>query len=303
MATQVIDLTPAEQSFLDSTPQDLFTPTTPRGIAFKKRSLDRESFRKETCGHIRVRRCAKGHLDKRMSLRCGFRYACDNDCAKIDARERFEAWEPQLKAIMKSARSEKFTALEIFCPIERDRESIKQAIKRISASLKALNVGGQFPVHFIFPVAIVGNYLKTRVIVLAEDVGSTSPWNIWGTDVKVSFHTFPMYRLAFFFEHEFLTPHVIEDPDDAIDQEILFKGVHRLRAVGIKTDSYKTDEDEREDISVEAIPTTEMSTAKKHAHDRCKECGSRFVSQSTQWIPHYTYFRDIEWEDLPPDID
>jgi hypothetical protein len=281
--------------------QDIAFPTTPLGIALANQGCDKEAFRLERCGKIRIRRCPNGHVDRRMKNNCELRFSCP-DCLKRNARERFEAWEPQLKYAMKALANHAITLIDIFQPLPRTKQALNGFIKTISKTL-IREWQGETPLHWIVPVQFCGDHLKVRVLIIhpfAHMIPEPLPdWNNLWPGAKVSHRTHPIYRLLHVFEHDLLAPVRIADPNDCAEQEIIFKGVHRLRAVGVKTSSYKTIEDESEDISVEDTDSTEKSTRKKHAHDCCTTCGLKFVAESTDLHSHAATLNEIKWRPLP----
>src|SRR6266446_6475660 len=94
MATSAsLVLTPQQEEYLATSTFAIKTPTTAIGRKLHDKGLERECFRYENCGMVRIRKCPNNHVDRRLRYCCGNRFTC-NDCAKRNAQERFEAWPP-----------------------------------------------------------------------------------------------------------------------------------------------------------------------------------------------------------------
>jgi len=288
-----VTLTQEQIASLDNEPQDLRLPETPIGIKLLNIGYDKEALRFERCSEVIPRKCALGHIDRRLRLMCGFKMVCVH-CAEIWAKERTEGWKNYLDFMSKA--EGKFTYAEVSLGMPRSKEAINAFCATLGQSIPYIHwkhiVGYDGP-ELLFRLLIEGDHSKEKFAKLFSKVPSFS---------LRKHHVVPLYRITYFFEKVFLEPWILTDPQEAASQLILLKGMHMLRGPKCTCCGEEFQEDGPGENLVEEDSPTEKSNSNddKHFHT-CQTCRGPLTHIATTSHPPYFNPQQVKWREIPPD--
>jgi hypothetical protein len=294
MATQVIELTPEQEAYLN-TPQDLGSPTftssrAKHAQALHEVGLTKKGIRRDECGDKGSKsECENGHSSFRINY-CG----CGTcpDCAQRSAETRIEELEPLFPSLL--ATYPRLCYIETDLPCEEyDRYRVQDIAHNATRTiLSKLNDDGLalrcFDAKLASPVVLLAflagfptyHTLRLRFILLCGE--SESPTFL---DLKQAFPSALRTTvtrthssdLAQFLKFLFKPCIPIKSPELCANMELAFTRVRRFRTLGLLDVKSESSE-----ITVEESPITVNSDGGDTPPGRkCPHCGGKIVHTET----------------------